>query len=87
MDMKRWNIEWWPEDYGFWEIAYFGDGLTVSASYNGEYETQNDILVTFKDRRTIKVQWPWRHDVSPSPIKAMRKLCKLAELHRPKGER
>jgi hypothetical protein len=32
----------------------------------------------------IKVQWPWRHDVSPSPIRVMQKLCKLAELHRVK---
>lgn len=86
MDMKRWSIEWWPENYGYWEIAYRGDGVHVSASYNGEYVTQNDIVVTFPSRQAINVQWPWRHDASPSPIKVMSKLCKLAELHRPKGE-
>jgi len=83
MDMKRWNIDWWPEDE-YWEIVYLLDNIAVSASYNGEYVTQHDIVVALRSGQVIKVQWPWRHDVSPSPIRVMQKLCKLAELHRVK---
>ena len=83
MDMKRWNIDWWPENE-YWEITYSGDNIAVSASYSGEYVTQRDIVVALPSRQAIKVQWPWRHDVSPCPINVMRKLRKLAELHRVK---
>ena len=85
MDMKRWKLDWYSDD-GQWEIAYFGDGVTVAAHYDAEYVTQDPIMLYFKHRKTIREPWPWRHDVSPSPIRVMKRLCKLAEIHRTGGE-
>jgi len=83
MDMNRWQIEWNAVSQE-WIINYFGPGVTVAASYNADYVEQNPITLCFADRKVIKVPWPWSHDTSPSPIRVMKRLCKLAEIHRPK---
>ena len=80
MDMKRWQIDWDSGD-NRWDIAYFGDGVTVSAHYDAEYVQQDPIMLYFKNRKTIREPWPWNHDTSPSPIRVMRQLFRLAEIH------
>jgi|DEB0MinimDraft_3_1074331.scaffolds.fasta_scaffold240322_1 hypothetical protein len=85
MDMNRWKIEWYPED-GQWEISYCGDGVTVAAHYDRDYVKQDPIDIYLWGGQKIREPWPWSHDTSPSPIRVMKRLCKLAEMHRPGNE-